>query len=123
MFEKATRINLKFKSKIGILIVQDLWILQLEELDAIAKDLYRSIKEEGEISFIEEASSKSQLNELRLDIVKHIIACKLQEKKDAVDARDKADRKQTILGLLREKQVEGLKSKSEEELLKELEEL
>lgn len=123
MFEKATRLDLTFKSPIGTLIVQDLWKLPLEVLDSIARDLYKSIKEEGEISFIEESSSKTQLNELRLDIVKHIIACKLQEKKDAVDAKDKADRKQTILALLREKQVEGLKSKSEEELLKELEEL
>lgn len=122
MFEKATRLKLRFKSINGVLSIEDLWDLSLESLDKIAKTLRKELRDEEDESFI--STKKSNTNvDLRFDIVKHIIDIKLKEKADRADAQAKLARKEQILQTLAKKKTESLESMSEEDLLKELEAL
>lgn len=122
MFEKATKLKLRFKATNGLLSVEDLWDLSLVQLDKIAKELRKELREEEEESFISVKKSNSTA-ELRFDVVKHIIDIKLQEKADRADAQAKVAKKEQILQILAKKKTESLESMSEEDLLKELEAL
>lgn len=44
MFEKASRIKLRYSTNRGVLSVEDLWDLSLEQLDPIAINLNKSLK-------------------------------------------------------------------------------
>lgn len=123
LFEQATRSKLRFKVSNGIINTEDLWDLSLPSLDAIAKNLNKLLKEDEEVSFIDKKSPSSKLNELRFEVVKHIILVKLNEKEIAKENYSKAERKETILKILESKQNEELQSKSKEDLIKELESL
>jgi len=127
LFIKATRQKWRFQTTRGHISVEELWDLPLKsrinfDLDTVAKTINKQVKETEEESFITTTAKDTEPKE-KLELVKYVISVKLQEAKDKQDAQAKAERKQQILKLLAEKEVEGLKAKSKEELLKELEEL
>lgn len=122
MFEQASRLKLRFKATNGVLSVEDLWDLTLEQLDKIAKTLRKDLREEEDESFISIKKTNSNV-ELQFNIVKHIIDVKLQEKADRAMLREKQARREQILQILAKKQNETLESMSESDLLKELENL
>ena len=83
MFEKATRIKLRFESKKGLLSVEQLWDLPLNSLDEIAISLNKEVKDISEVSFIKPLSNnKNKELTLKFNIVKHIIDVKLTEIKE-----------------------------------------
>jgi len=127
LFINGTRKGWRFNSTRGKLSIEQLWELPLKvrtnfDLDTVAKTLNKEVKEQEEESFVSTTTKNTELAE-KLELIKYIISVKLQETKDKQDAQAKAERRQQILELLAEKEVEGLKSKSKEELLKELETL
>jgi len=123
MFEKASRLKLRFNSSVGIINVEDLWDLTLTSLDSIAKDLNRKIKAEAEESFITVKSKSNTTLELGFDIVKHVIKVKLEEAEVKKLAAEKKARKAQIMELISQKQNEALSAKSLEELQAELDNL
>lgn len=121
MFEKASRIKLRFPTEIGELAVEDLWDMPLQNnslsLDNLARQLHREVKENDEAeSFVTPLSTKDQVVVLQFDIVKHIIKVKLDEKAAAVDKEAEKAKKQQILGIIADKQKEQLAGKSVDEL-------
>ena len=82
LFEKASKMKLRFSTTKGVLSTEDLWDLSLESLDKIAKNLYKQIKESEEISFISEKSSEDTLASMKLEIVKFVITFKMDEAKE-----------------------------------------
>ena len=119
MFEKASRLKLRFNYK-GMACVEDLWDISLNELNTIAKGINRELKDvAGEEDFISSATVTSKARDilqLKLDILKHIIAVKIEER-DAIRAtREKAEQKQKILEIIGKKQDAALEGKSIEEL-------
>lgn len=85
IFEKASRQALRFASTVGELTTEQLWHLPLTSknkacLDGIARNIYSELKGLEEVSFVESKPDprKSTLS-LQLDIVKHIIAVRLEE--------------------------------------------
>ena len=123
LFEKASRLKLRFKSQMGLITVEDLWDLNLTSLDSIAKDLNRQIKAEAEESFITVKSKANTALELAFDIVKHVIKVKLEEAEVKKLAAEKKARKAQIMELISQKQNEALSAKSIEELQAELDNL
>jgi len=123
MFEKASRIKLRFKANVGLVSVEDLWDLTLTSLDSIAKDLNKQIKAESEESFITVKSKSNAALELGFEIVKHIIKVKLEEAEVKKLAAEKKAQKQKIMGLIEEKKDQALSAKSLEELQAELDNL
>jgi hypothetical protein len=121
MFEKASRLKLRFNTPKGVLAVEDLWDLPLSSartvsLDDLAKALNRALKESEEESFVAKASKKNEELQLSFDVVKHVIAVKLAER-DAESKRLEAkEKKERILAIIADKQDEQLKSATLEEL-------
>lgn len=127
IFEKATRMAVRFTSTKGNLTVEDLWSLPLTarsgqlDLDTVAKEVNRQLKDVTEESFVATVSNpqKSGL-ELKLELVKHIIAVKLEEENARKESAAKAVRKNQILEILAKKQDAKMAEMSEADLLKEL---
>lgn len=130
MFEKATRQQLRFNSKKGLLSVEDLWTLPLKtnssnqvDLDEVAKTVHQELKSSEEVSFVAPVTASNTTAQLKMDIVKHIIAVKLAEKEVAEKAREAKEKKQKIMSIIAQKQDEALVNSSVEDLQKMLESL
>lgn len=123
MFEKASRLKLRFDTVKGQLSTEDLWDLPLTSqtgkvnLDDIAKDLFRRLKNEGDsISFVTPVGASDSTMQLKFDIVKHIIDVKVTERDAAAQAASKRDQKQRILEVIAQKENEQLLGSSLEDL-------
>jgi len=128
MFEKATRLRLRFETARGLLSVEDLWELPLTSTDEfnlnnVAIAVAKKVKEEGDVeSFVEPSpvNTERELLELRLDILKHIIKVKVDRNKELDMVAEKRAKKNKIMKLIEEKRDEELSSKSIDELTAEL---
>lgn len=122
MFEKATRLKLRFDSSKGPLAAEDLWDLPLAQdprranLDDIAISLHRQLKNGEDVSFVDKEKKSDAIVQLKFDIVKHVIEVRLAERDLAATAKGNAEQKQKILGIIAEKEGESLKGKSLDEL-------
>lgn len=119
MFEAASRLKLRFDSKVGQLSVEDLWDLPLTSatkanLDAIAVDLNRQLKGTEE-SFVS-TGTKNAVLELKFEIVKYIITTRVGENQAKLDERARAERKAQIATLIEQKKTEGLAALTVEQL-------
>ena len=123
MFEKASRMKLRFQTAVGILATEDLWNLKLTQLNDLAKSLNKQIKEAEEESFIKEPSTANKELSLKFNIVKHIIGVLLEEKKAKEQAKEKKERRELLKSLLHKKQTEELEGMSVEDIQKELDKL
>lgn len=123
IFEKATRIRLRFETSRGTLNTEDLWKLPLTELDKLAIALNKQLKEASEESFIKTKTNNTVLLELRFDIVKHIIDTLLAENEEKKKAADKKAKRDQLLELIAKKENQELEEKSLEELKSELSKL
>ncbi len=129
IFEKATRIGLRFPSPKGSLSVEDLWQLPLQsksgpDLDTIARTANSSLRAVSEESFVSTRTDpKKSTYELQLEIAKHIIAVKQTENAEAAAKVEKAQKKAKLLEVLARKQDAALEQLSPEELVKQIEEL
>lgn len=122
-FEKASRLKLRFDTAVGQISVEDLWELPLTSemrvsLDGIARSLHKQLQD-ATVSFVEPKSS-DETDQLRFDIVKHVIDTKLAERDKAKLERERAAKKQRILEIMAAKDDEGLKGMTREELEAEL---
>ncbi|AFU64388.1 hypothetical protein Maynard_83 [Salmonella phage Maynard] len=118
MFDKATRLKLRFESNKGLLSVEQVWDLSLTALNEMAKSLSRQVKaaETDEEDFIGTKSNVDSELQLRFDVVKHIIGVKLKERDDSKDAAERKANNQVILELIQRKKQQELEGKSVEEL-------
>src|SRR6478735_11977577 len=84
MFERATREKFRFKLSNGIVSVEDLWDLKLDDprLDQLAISLNKEIKVLTEESFIKTKTKKDETLNLKFELVKYIINTKLKEKEE-----------------------------------------
>ncbi len=122
MFEKAARLRLRFDSSIGMLSVEELWDLPLTSkrngvnLDDIARSLHRQLKNDDDVSFVDDERKSDATTQLKFDIVKHIIDVRLVERAAAVEAEKNREKKQKLLSILAEREDDTLRSLSVEEL-------
>jgi uncharacterized protein (UPF0305 family) len=119
IFEQASRNKLRFDTAKGQLAAEDLWDLPLTNkgtnLDDIAVRLHAALRDTG-VSFVKPASNTNSVNQLRFDIVKHIIDVKMAERDAAAAAADRKQKKDRILELISKKQDQELEGKSLDEL-------
>lgn len=120
MFDKATRLKLRFDSPRGLLTTEDLWDLPLTgkvSLDGLAIGLARQLRDsDAAVSFVVPAEAASTELQLRFDVVKHVLDVKVKERDEAKTANDRASKKQQLLEILARKENAELEGKSAEEL-------
>ena len=97
MFEEASRMKLRFDTPRGRLTTEHIWDLPLLGgdvcLDEIAKGLHRELKTNSEESFVIPTAKPNVENELKFEIVKHIISVRLQEQETAENAEKARQKK------------------------------
>lgn len=129
MFEKASRLKLKFNTAQGTLGVEDLWDLPLTSnkgkanLDDIAKSLSKQLKETDTESFVVKTKRVDETAQLGFDIVLHIIGVKQKENDQLELLRLNREKKQKLLSLIAKKQDESLEGASLDDLKKMVDEM
>ena len=121
LFEIASREKYRFPYK-GMITVEDLWDLSPAALDGIYRALNKTIKAQAEDSLMDEREADETTANM-VEIVKHIFSVKRDEAKARREAMENAEKRRHIMDILARKQDEALNNKSEEELLKMLDEM
>ena len=123
MFEKASRLKFRFPTARGHVSTEDLWDMSLPQLNVVAKDLNKNVKESKEEDFLEVKSDEDTLAKSQFDIVIHIMNVKKDEQKARLGAAAKKVERDKLLDILSRKQAGALESLSVEEIQKKLQEL
>jgi hypothetical protein len=122
LFEQATKSRIRFTTSIGALTTEDLWELPLTArkkgccLDEVAKSIHRELKDSEEESFVVKATKPNEVLQLKMDVVKHVIKVRLAEREEAMLAAARKEKKQQIMAIIADKEVESLKTASLDEL-------
>ena len=122
LFEIATRNRYRFNYK-GVMTVEDLWSLRVEDLDAIFKMLNRQKKTADEDSLPATKSAEDQDLANKIDIVRYIVSVKLAEAAERVSAAEKKAQRDKIMEIVAKKKDKALEDMGIEDLMKKLEEL
>ena len=122
LFEIATRNRYRFNYK-GVMTVEDLWSLRVENLDAIFKMLNRQKKTADDDSLLATKSAEDQDLANKIDIVRYIVSVKLAEAAERVSAAEKKAQRDKILEIVAKKKDKALEDMGNEDLMKKLEEL
>jgi hypothetical protein len=128
IFEVAVRNKFRFAFK-GLLSVEDLFDLSLNELDSIFKKLNSQLRQVNEESlldnlyYLEDISKADKELEIKIEIIKYIASIKKEEINAKLKAKEKSKKKQELLEIYHEKKNADLHSKSIEDIEKMLNEL
>ena len=122
LFEIATRNRYRFNYK-GVMSVEDLWSLRVEDLDAIFKMLNRQKKTADEDSLLATKSAEDQDLANKIDIVRYIVSVKLAEAAERVSTAEKKAQRDKIMEIVAKKKDKALEDMGIEDLMKKLEEL
>ena len=121
IFEYAVENKLRFPYK-GNISTEDLYDLNVEELDIIFKTLNREVKKSNEESLLSKKSDADVKLNVKIEIIKEIVSKKLAEIEERKNAVVKKQKNEKIMELIAQKQDENLKNLSIDELKKMLEE-
>lgn len=117
MFELATRYKFRFPFK-GMISVEDLWDLSVENLDTVFKCINAEMKKTKEESLLSTKSKDDEVLEMKIKIVKYIVEVKQKEKEEREKMFLNKERNQKIMAIITAKQDEELQNMSVEELQK-----
>lgn len=115
IFETATRRKMRFPFK-GSISVEDLWDLTPDNLDTVFKTLNAEKKQVETESLLSAKSASDTELDIKIDIVRHIVAVKLSEAEKRAKAKEIKAQKQKIMEIIATKQDAALNNKSVEEL-------
>ena len=122
LFEVATRKQYRFPYK-GNASVEDLWHLSLTELDAVFKTLNAEAKKNEEESLLNTKSAEDEAILDKIEIIKHIVRVKLEEKEAKRNEKKNSELKQRLLSIKAKRADEALEKMTDEELNKAIAEL
>lgn len=122
LFERATKQAARYHTSKGAISTEDLWALNLQDLDVIAKGLHNDLRDD-EVSFVNKPTEQNSLTQLKLDVVKRVIEVRLAEREAAAQRKNDLAKKKFLQEVLHEKKAEALKNLSIEEIEKELAQL
>ena len=107
----------------GIVSVEDLWDLSVENLDTVFKSLNSQVKQVKEESLLDKKTQEDKILDMQIEIVKYIVKTKLNEESERLQIKVQKEKKQKIMSILSAKQEEDLQNKSVDELKEMLSEL
>lgn len=123
MFEKASRVKLRFETSKGFLSTEDLWDLNLVSLDNIYRVINKKIKDMQEDSLLAIRTKDEDELHLKIEIISHIVKVKQEEASAFKQRQVRRAELELLKSLKEEKQVAALKDMSLEDLDKRIEEL
>lgn len=115
LFVMATQQKFRFPFK-GQVSVEDLWDMNVRDLDAVFKALNSQMKQASEESLLATKSSADRILEAKIGIVKFIVSAKLADAEEKRIRAEQREKKNRIAEILADKQDEELRGKSVEEL-------
>ena len=115
IFKYAAKKALRFPYK-GIISTEDLFDLDMNDLDIVYKTLKKQQKASDEESLIDEKTTEDKELEVKLAIVKEIFDDKKAAAEKAKKAAANKIKNQKILEILAKKENEALENMTEEEL-------
>lgn len=110
MYKEATRIGLRVPTSKGLLSVEQLWSLDLEELDTLAVKLEEGYKNSKSKSFLDKKTTKDKYIKLQFDVVLDVLQTKIEENDSLRVDKENKEYNQKILGLIQEKEEDSLKN-------------
>ena len=122
MLEVAIRNKFRFNFR-GLISVEDLWDLSVQNLDLIFKELNSQIKQVKEESLLGAKTQQDKELDIKIDIIKHIVSTKLEETENRAKSKEIKEQKQKVMEIISAKKDASLENKSVEELEKMLNEL
>ena len=122
IFAMASQMKFRYPYK-GMITTEDLWDLNLDQLDSIYKALNKDVKVSQEESLLTRKTSEDTILSTKIDIVKYIFNYKLETAKQRELESVNAEKKRRILDILAKKQDDALMDASEDELKQMLAEL
>ena len=123
LYEKALRNKYRFQTDKGYVNVEQLWDLNLEQLDVIAQQVAEVLEKSSTKSFIKKKTTASEELYNKLEILKHLIATKLAEANEAEEREVRRQKAARIEEIIRQKKDDDLAGKSIQELTAMLDEL
>jgi len=121
-FELAIRGKFRFPFR-GMVSVEDLYDLSVENLDLIFKTLNSQLKKVKEESLLTTKSKEDKELDTQIEIVKYIFGVKLEEANARLKAKENKEKRQKLMEILKSKQDQSLLNKTEEEIEAMLKEL
>lgn len=123
MYKKASRLKLRFKTKFGLLTLDQLWDIKMTDLKAAVKEAYEAWKKidnvDSELSFLEgNTESETEMPKLTFEILKDVYTTRLNEVKSASEAAVVNKEIKHLEEILAAKKEESLKSMSVDEIEK-----
>lgn len=115
-YKEASRLGLRFTTPKGLLSVEQLWSLSLEDLDRVAIGLDAALEEAGNKSYLKKVSHKSKTLQLQRDIVVDVIQTLVDEQEAEKNALEAKRHNEKIDALIAKKKEVELESMSIEEL-------
>lgn len=120
LFIEASRQKLRFPVRTGLISVEDLWDLSLKSLDGIAIATDTRLGTQHGRSFLENPDNKKtreqQLDLLRLDILKVVIATKQEENKATLAAAARRQQRVFLEEVLARKKAGAVEAMSVEDI-------
>ena len=107
IFEVASKKKYRFPFK-GMITVEDLWDLNLTDLDQIFKTLNSKVKESKEESLLSVKSEEDKDLMNQIEIIKHIVIVKQEEIERRKNAIARRQQKQKVMEVLASKEEESL---------------
>ena len=129
IFEQASVQKLRFSTNKGDLTTEQLWDLPLTsksgfDLDTVAKSVNGELRGVAEESFVATSTNPAKPSlELKMAILKHIIAARLAKNEELKVASQKAAERNKLLEILGQKEDQALAALTPEEIRKRLDEL
>lgn len=115
IYKQALRQNIRFEFK-GLRSTEELWDLTVEQLDSIFQGLNAQRKTKSEESLLSTQNAETAELDLKLEIIRDVVATLLQEKAEREESANKAARKQRILETIARKKDDELGNLSVDEL-------
>lgn len=122
IYKYAAEHKLRFPFTKGLISTEDLFSLDVKQLDAIYKNLKRQAKTDEEESLLSEEKTADTELAVKIEIVKDIFTDKQKAAEARKNAAEKRARNQKIAAIIAEKEDADLRNKSMDELRGMLEE-
>lgn len=116
MYKELLMKGERVQTKKGLLTLEQVCTLSINELDEAAVELQSQYESSGKKSFLIAKSVKDKTLKMKLDVVLDILETKVEERDRLAARKERKEKNSKILALISEKQDDSLRKKSVKQL-------